>query len=338
MKFYIKFHYDQINNFVIFDFFTKFVHFFYKNLTLKFIDNYITMWYNIIVMEIQVENNNIILKNVRDFNLTHIFECGQAFRFNKTGENEYTGVAKGHALTISQINDDVILYDTSYDDFCNIWHDFFDLSTDYGAIKKAVSVDSYMNEAINYGYGIRILKQDLWETIISFIISASNNVPRIKGIVERLCAAFGEEIEYRGKIYYSFPTPHVLSSLTKDELGIIRAGFRDKYIIDACKKISQNEIELHMFDTLTTSQAKNTLMSIDGIGEKVSNCILLFGLGRTDSFPVDVWIKRIMEYCYFDGEQSILAISNLAKEKFGKFGGYAQQYLFYWAREKKIGI
>ncbi len=289
-------------------------------------------------MEIQVKNNDIILKNVRDFNLEHIFECGQAFRFNKTGKNEYTGVAKGHALTISQTCDDIIFYDTSYDDFCNIWHDFFDLSTDYGAIKKAVSVDSYMSEAINYGYGIRILKQDLWETIISFIISASNNVGRIKGIVERLCTAFGDEIEYRGKIYYSFPTPQKLASITQEELAIIRAGFRDKYIIDACKKVTNSEINLNLLSNLTTKEAKNTLMSINGIGEKVSNCILLFGLARTDSFPVDVWIKRIMEYCYFDGEQSILAISNLAKEKFGEFGGYAQQYLFYWAREKKIGI
>lgn len=289
-------------------------------------------------MDIQVKNNNVVLKNVRDFNLTHIFECGQAFRFNKTGENEYTGVAKGRALTVSQRDDEVILYDTSYEDFINIWHDFFDLSTDYSAIKKAVAVDSYMREAINYGYGIRILKQDLWETLISFIISASNNVPRIKGIVERLCIAFGEEIEYRGKVYYSFPAPQEMSSLTLDELSVIRSGFRDKYIIDACKKTSSGYLMLDSLCDMTTQEAKKALMSINGIGEKVSNCILLFGLGRVDSFPVDVWIKRIMEYCYFDSEQSIDTISSLAKEKFGNLGGYAQQYLFYWAREKKIGV
>lgn len=289
-------------------------------------------------MDIQVKNNNVVLKNVRDFNLTHIFECGQAFRFNKTGENEYTGVAKGRALTVSQRDDEVILYDTSYEDFINIWHDFFDLSTDYSAIKKAVAVDSYMREAINYGYGIRILKQDLWETLISFIISASNNVPRIKGIVERLCVAFGEEIEYRGKVYYSFPTPQKMSSLTLHELSVIRSGFRDKYIIDACKKTSSGYLMLDSLCDMTTQEAKKALMSINGIGEKVSNCILLFGLGRVDSFPVDVWIKRIMEYCYFDSEQSIDTISSLAKEKFGDLGGYAQQYLFYWAREKKIGV
>ncbi len=289
-------------------------------------------------MDIQVKNNNVVLKNVRDFNLTHIFECGQAFRFNKTGENEYTGVAKGRALTVSQRDDAVILYDTSYEDFINIWHDFFDLSTDYSAIKKAVAVDSYMREAINYGYGIRILKQDLWETLISFIISASNNVPRIKGIVERLCIAFGEAIEYRGRVYYSFPAPQKMSSLALDELSVIRSGFRDKYIIDACKKTSSGYLMLDSLCDMTTQEAKKALMSINGIGEKVSNCILLFGLGRVDSFPVDVWIKRIMEYCYFDSEQSIDTISSLAKEKFGDLGGYAQQYLFYWAREKKIGI
>ena len=296
------------------------------------------MWYNIFVMNICVKNNDIILKKVKDFNLKHIFECGQAFRFNQTGENEYTGVAKGRALTIAQNDDDVILYDTSYDDFLNIWYYYFDLSTDYSKIKKTVNVDSYMREATSYGYGIRILHQELWEVIISFIISASNNVPRIKGIIERLCNEFGEEIEYRGNIYHSFPTVQKLSSLTSDELNVIRAGFRDKYIIDACKKIRNKDVSLKNLYNMPTQNAKEALMTINGIGEKVSNCILLFGLNRVNSFPVDVWIKRIMEYCYFDSEQSISTISSTATEKFGAYGGYAQQYLFYWAREKKIGV
>lgn len=289
-------------------------------------------------MDIEVKNNNIILKNVRDFNLNHIFECGQAFRFDKSGDNTYTGVAFGKALTISQSDDTVILYDTSYDDFIQIWYDFFDFDTDYGKIKEAVATDKFMEEATSFGYGIRILRQDLWETIISFIISASNNVPRIKGIIERLCASFGDKIHYMGKTYYAFPSPQRLASLTLEDLSLIRAGFRDKYILDAAKKICNKAIDLDKIKKFSTPDAKNALMSINGVGNKVSDCILLFGLNRQDSFPVDVWIKRIMEYCYFDGAQPISIISECAEEKFGTLGGYAQQYLFFWAREKKIGV
>lgn len=289
-------------------------------------------------MDIQIKNNDIILKNAKDFDLCHIFDCGQAFRFNRTGENTYMGVASGKALCISQKGADIILHETSYKDFEEVWYEFFDLGTDYSKIKEKVSVDEYMKEATAHGGGIRILKQDLWETIISFIISASNNVPRIKGIVERLCEAFGDEISYMGKTYYSFPSPQRLSQLTKEELGVIRAGFRDKYILDAADKINSGKISLDALKKMSTDEAKKTLTSISGVGNKVSDCILLFGLGRCESFPVDVWIKRIMEYCYFDSEQSIETVSRTAQQKFGEFGGYAQQYLFFWARENKIGV
>lgn len=289
-------------------------------------------------MDIKVEKNNIILHNVPDFDLTHIFECGQAFRFDKVDTNTYAGVAFGKALTVSQSDDSVILYNTSYEDYKTVWHSFFDLDNDYSKIKSSLACDDYMQEATAFGNGIRILRQDLWETIISFIISASNNVPRIKGIIERLCQNFGDEIKYMNNTYYSFPTPQKLASLTLEDLSVIRAGFRDKYILDAAKKIYSGEILLDDIKSMSTPDAKNALMRINGIGNKVSDCILLFGLGRQDSFPVDVWIKRIMEYCYFDTEQPISVISEYAEKKFGVLGGYAQQYLFFWAREKKIGI
>lgn len=287
-------------------------------------------------MDIISKNNNIILKNTEDFELEHIFDCGQCFRFNKIDENTYFGVAFSKALKISQDGSNVTLYNTSEQDFYDVWYSFFDFSRDYGEIKKTLSKDSVLREAIKYGGGIRILRQDLWETIISFIISASNNIPRIKGIVERFCENFGEEIHYMGKTYYSFPTPERTASLSKEDLSVIRAGFRDKYIMDASKKIAGGEFSLDLLQSLSTPEAKKALMTINGIGNKVSDCILLFGLNRADAFPVDVWIKRIMEYCYFDGEQSISAISALAEEKFGNLGGFAQQYLFFWARENKI--
>lgn len=289
-------------------------------------------------MNILSENNNIILKNAEDFELEHIFDCGQCFRFNKIDENTYLGVAKGRALKISQNGASITFHDTSERDFYDIWRDFFDLSRDYGDIKRTLSKDSVLREAIKYGGGIRILRQDLWETIISFIISASNNIPRIKGIIERFCQSFGEEIHYMGKTYYSFPTPEKTASLTMEDLSVIRAGFRDKYIINAAKKIADGKLSLDYVKTLPTPEAKQALMSLTGVGNKVSDCILLFGLNRADAFPVDVWIKRIMEYCYFDGEQPISAISAFAENKFGALGGFAQQYLFFWARENKINV
>ena len=287
-------------------------------------------------MEVSVTNNDIILTNVSDFNLRHIFDCGQCFRFNSIDENTYFGIAGNHALKISQHENTVILYDTPKEDFYNIWYNYFDFNTDYARIKNSLRTDKHMELAVDYGCGIRILRQDLWETVISFIISASNNIPRIKGIIERLCENFGNKIEYMGKIYYGFPGIEKLASLSSEDLAVIRSGFRDKYIMDAADKFYTGEISE---DTLkSSSDPKKLLLTVKGIGEKVANCILLFGFGKRDAFPVDVWIKRIMEYCYFDSEMPNSAIAEFAGRKFGSLGGYAQQYLFFWARDNGIGV
>ena len=232
---------------------------------------------------------------------------------------------------------EVIFYDTTEDDFKNIWYDYFDLNRDYSEIKSRLSNDPIMKEAVSYGDGIRILNQDLWEAVISFIILASNNIPRIKGIIERLCENFGKQISYMGKTYYTFPDTDTIYSLSKEDLSVIRSGFRDQYIMDAADKFKSGTLTEEYIKSLSTPDAKKALMTINGVGNKVSDCILLFGLGRVDSFPIDVWIKRIMEYCYFDGEQSIPAISAFAEKHFGDIGGFAQQYLFFYARENKIG-
>lgn len=288
-------------------------------------------------MKLEYINHNLTVTGLKDFNLKHIFDCGQCFRFNEISPDTYFGVAKGKALKISQSGDSITLYDTPKEDWDNIWFDFFDLSRDYGKIKQTLSRDKVMKKAVTYGEGIRILNQDLWEAVISFIISASNNIPRIKGIIERLCTSYGDEIHYMGSTYYSFPDAKTVSELKREDLAVIRAGYRDKYIIDAAKKFSSGEISEKLLSPLSTTQVKEALMTINGVGNKVSDCILLFGMQRTDSFPVDVWIKRIMEYCYFDCEQSIAAISQLACKLFGDLGGFAQQYLFFYARENKIG-
>lgn len=284
-------------------------------------------------MKVTYENKNIILEDITDFNLKHIFECGQCFRWNPENENTYIGVAKGRALKIKQDSDVVTLFDTSPDDFNNIWYDYFDFSRDYSKIKERLSEDDVLKTAIPFGSGIRILKQDLWETVVSFIISASNNIPRIKKIVELLCENFGEKCEYLGNTYYSFPDCHTLSKLSVSDFGIIRAGFRDKYIKAAADAFSSGEISPEMLFSLDTKNAKKALMSMYGIGSKVADCILLFGLARTDSFPVDVWVKRIMETLYLNCETKNSDIEKFALSRFGEYSGLAQQYLFFYARE-----
>ena len=288
-------------------------------------------------MDILYKNDCVILDKPQDFELSHIFDCGQCFRFNRASDSSYIGVAMGRAVEIEQKGDRVVLY-TSKEDFDGIWRHFLDLDRDYGAIKSRLRQnDEIMRSAIGCGEGIRILNQELWETVVSFIISASNNIPRIKGIIERLCEAFGDRIEYRGNTYYSFPDAETINALSLSDLAVIRAGFRDKYIKAAAEAVVNGDLSLDTLRSMPTPEAKKALMSVKGIGNKVSDCILLFGLGRADSFPVDVWIKRIMEYCYFDGEQPIKVISEFAENKFGALGGYAQQYLFFYARENKIG-
>lgn len=283
-------------------------------------------------MEIREINGNTVLEKTKDFNLKHIFDCGQCFRFVQTGENEYTGVAGNKALTVCETGNSIVLYDTSIDEFNDFWHSYFDLGNDYGAIKRSLSGEACMNRAIEEGSGIRILNQELFETIISFIISQSNNIPRIRKIIESLCAICGNEINYRNQVFYSFPTPE---AILNTDISPIKAGFRDKYIINAAKHISENPDFIEELKNADSASAKKLLMSLTGIGNKVSDCILLFGLGKTDSFPVDVWMHRIMEQLYFEKKCTIPEISAYAAEKFGNYSGYAQQYLFYYALNHK---
>ncbi len=289
-------------------------------------------------MNIQSKNNNLVITNLSDFSLEHIFECGQCFRWDRLSDGSYIGVAHGKALKIIQNPDNsVTLFDTSQADFENIWYNYFDFDTNYTDIKTRLCTDDILKSAIGYGEGIRILNQELWECVVSFIISASNNIPRIKKIISELCRLYGDKIEYMQDTYYAFPTPEKIYSLSLSELAPIKAGFRDKYILAAAEAF-HNGLTQDSFSSLDYDDAKKELLKIKGIGNKVADCILLFGLAKRNSFPVDVWIKRIMEYCYFDEEQTNDTIRSFAEEKFMDLGGYAQQYLFFYARENKIGL
>lgn len=289
-------------------------------------------------MEYTILNNNLIISGVRDFNLEQIFECGQCFRWNREPDGSYIGTAYGRTLKISQSDDTLTLYETSIKDFEDIWYHYFDFDIDYSKIKDTLSAkDAVMKNAVAYGSGIRILNQELWECVVSFIISASNNIPRIKKIISVLCEQFGDKISYIGNTYYSFPSIDKIYSLTLNDLSVIKAGFRDKYILAAAKAFKE-EFNEEFFTDLSCENSKKALLTINGIGNKVSDCILLFSLGKRNSFPVDVWIKRVVEHFYFEEKQKISDIVKFSDEKFGALGGYAQQYLFYYARENKIGM
>lgn len=277
--------------------------------------------------------------NIKDFEPKHIFECGQAFRWRKEDDDSYTAMHMGKIVNVKKKNENIIFSNTNEKDFQNIWQDYFDLQTDYSEIKSELSKDPILEEAIKFGEGIRILNQEPYETTISFIISANNQIPRIKKSIELISENYGEFIgEYKGTKYYSFPQPEILANVDESELEEkCKVGYRGKYIVNTSKMIYNKEVNLDKLYNMPTKDAKEILMTLPGVGPKVSDCILLFSLNKNDAFPVDVWVKRVMEHFYLKEDTSLKNISKYAEDKFGNLGGYAQQYLFYYAREQGIG-
>ena len=286
-----------------------------------------------------LEGRNNMKYNIKDFEPKHIFECGQAFRWRREDDDSYTAIHSGKIINVKNDNENIIFSNTNEEDFQNIWYNYFDLQTDYGKIKAELSKDKVLEEAIKFGEGIRILNQDPYETTISFIISANNQIPRIKKSIELISENYGEFIgEYKGKKYYSFPEPEVLANTDEKELEEkCKVGYRSKYIVNTSKMIYNKEVNLDELYSIKTKDAKEILMKLPGVGPKVSDCILLFSLNKNDAFPVDVWVKRVMEHFYLKEDTKLKDISKYADEKFGDLGGFAQQYLFYYAREQGIG-
>lgn len=268
-------------------------------------------------MKITENKNTVTLSDFGSFDLGLSADCGQAFRWKQDEEGFWHGIVCGKYLKAKQDNDSITLY-TSKDDFETLWKNYFDLETDYERICKTLSSDVYLERAVTTCPGIHILKQDPWEALCSFIISQNNNIPRIKGIIERLCETFGDEIQGG----YTFPSAEKLASLTAEDLAPLRAGFRAKYIIDAAKKVASGEVD---FDKITNSPiefGREELQKICGVGAKVAECTLLYGFYKIDAFPIDVWVRRIMEEMYPDG---FPVCADGVK-------GIAQQYLFHWRR------
>ena len=280
------------------------------------------------------------IENNGSFVLKNIFECGQCFRWNEELDGSYTGVFKNNVLNVKEQNHQIIFDGICDGDIKEIVTKYFDLDRDYDDIKNKLSkIDEPLKNSIDYGSGIRLLNQDLWETTISFIISANNNIPRIKGIIERMAKKYGNKIEWKGNEYYTFPTPEQLSKASVEDLRALGLGFRDKRIYDTTKLVISKQIDLEKLKQETDSKKiKETLLTLPGVGPKVADCIMLFStLKCLDVFPVDVWVRRVMNELYFKlPDETKLKrdqIEKLATEKYGDLAGLAQQYLFYWKRE-----
>lgn len=281
------------------------------------------------------------LKNVCDFDLAQTLECGQCFHFIKLDEEDYVLTAKGYVLHVSQEADTVIFYDTDKDEYVNVWKDYFDMDRDYSAIKKKLlEKDDKLKDAIESMWGVRILNQDFFETLISFIISQNKQIPHIKKIVADISAKFGTyKGTYGGADMYTFPTLEQLANASEEDFKELKTGFRAPYIMDAIRRNMAGQFDINELKSMDYDSCIKELMTIKGVGEKVANCVSLFGLGKKEAFPVDVWIKRIMETMYFDGvDTSKDKIAAFAKEQFGELGGFAQQYLFYYGKSIKMGV
>lgn len=281
-----------------------------------------------------------ILKNVKSFELKHIFECGQCFRWDLEDDGSYTGIVGENVLNVKKVQNNIIIKGICKDNIEDVCIKYFDLDTDYEQIKEELSkIDDNLKLSIKYGEGIRILHQDVWETLISFIISANNNIPRIKGIIERLSKKYGKEIKWNNKCYYTFPTPEELSKASVKDLRLLGLGFRDTRVYETTKMVKEKQIDLEKLEKIEDiNKLREELLKFPGVGPKVADCIMLFSMKKYEVFPIDVWVKRVMTELYFDIDKEKLNLSNkrileFAENKFGNLAGLAQQYLFYWRRE-----
>lgn len=268
-----------------------------------------------------VENSKNIftVPNIKDFNLQETLDCGQCFRWEKDENNWYKGTVKGKTVSVKIEDNTLYIANANKDDYEKIWRDYFDLDLDYGKVRANLSaIDDKLKDASSYCPGIRILRQEPFEALCSFIISQNNNIPRIKGIIKKLCENFGE---FNG-LDYNFPTPTVMAEQTVESLGIIKSGFRAKYLVDAGTKIASGKVDLEKISKTTVEEARISLMQIKGVGPKVADCTMLYGMYKLECFPLDVWMKRAMAELF----------PTLEPADFGEFAGIAQQYIFHYSR------
>ena len=262
----------------------------------------------------------VSLCSASELNLEKTFECGQCFRWEADESGVYMGIAGGFPAELLEAEGEVLIRSNAPAGF---WEEYFDLETDYAAASEPFYSVPYLSECTEDGFGIRILRQEFWEALCSFIISQCNNIKRIKGIVSRLCEECGEEVEFNGRIYREFPSAERISAMKVEDLSFLRAGYRAPYIISAARAVAAGELEAEELRECGFEEAKKELLKLEGVGEKVANCVVLFGLHHMEAFPVDVWIKRALkEHFPPDFEPGSL----------GPYAGLAQQYIFYHMR------
>ena len=265
-------------------------------------------------MELRRTADGWRMAGIGDFDLDATMDCGQCFLFTRTEGGGWQGISDGHPLRLRQERDGIILTQTSEEEIRGYWMRYFDWERDYAAIRADLCRDPRMAECVRYAPGIRVLRQPAWESLICFILSQNNHVKRIKGIVDRLCACFGED----GR----FPRPDMLAPLEEDDLAELRCGWRAAYILDAARRVSSGQLDLARVAELPIDEARQQLRTIRGVGPKVAECVLLYGMGRLEAFPLDVWMKRAMEHLF----------PGMTPEDFGPYAGIAQQYIFHFIR------
>ena len=278
-------------------------------------------------MKIEKYKKGFFVEKDKYFDPLKTFDCGQCFRFKKT-EKGIRGVVFNSVINIEGENEGYYIYGSGKIELDKLEF-FLDFDNNYAKIEKFLKKDEIIIPALSYGMGIRILKQDFFETLISFIISQQNNIPRITKTVEKFAELFGDKIEYDGEVFYTFPTPEKVKKITILDLEPLKCGYRAKYIIDAIEKVNSGEIDFEKLKKMDYQAAKNELLRISGVGEKVADCICLFSLGCFSAFPTDTWIKKAMDKLYKIPEKEI---SEKSRALFGEYSGIAQQYLFYYLR------
>ena len=286
-----------------------------------------------------MKEETYILKNIKSFDPKHIFECGQCFRWNLEQDGSYTGVVGENVINLKKDQNNIIIKGIVKDNLKDVCSNYFDLDTNYENIKNKLSmIDNNLRTSIEYGDGIRILHQDVWEALISFIISANNNIPKIKGIIDRISKKYGRVIEWNGTTYYTFPTADELSRASIKDLRMLGLGFRDSRVYETTRLVKEGKIDLEKLEKNNNiSEIREELLKFPGVGPKVADCIMLFSMKKYQVFPIDVWVKRVMTELYFNKDKKIepnnKKILEFAENKFGNLAGLAQQYLFYWRRE-----
>lgn len=284
---------------------------------------------------IELKDDKVIVKDIVNFELDHVFKCGQCFRWDETENGTYIGVAFGKVIEVEKQGTDLIIYNTSEEDFNKIWLEYFDLSRDYSKIKTVLSEDPLLEKAVIFGQGIRILKQEPFEMMISFIVSANNRIPMIKKEINLISKKWGQKLTYKGKDYYSFPSIEALSAASEEDIEKCGVGFRAKYIKSTVERLSESN-NIEQMISGTDDQCHEMLKEYMGIGPKVADCIMLFSMGKYSAFPVDVWVKRAMQHFYLAPDVSLKKMRDFGRDKFKELSGFAQQYLFYYARENNI--